>query len=229
MSSAAAKALDLAFVRVPRDEWRFDESVSGGRKDRLLNGPSYEQIIAQMVDESILISFRQEHAREREDPVFLRAVATLDVGTSAVDLFHNSASGYRAQYYHDKQLGKRANSFALSKLAPRVITLLADRLERTCPSWWVEKSLLDPHAKVWVHQGPWLFRPMRQLCVERWMKQQDLPDERRAKRAALASLAPDQESWLDIKGGFLTMQGDPLGSLKPARTTDLHELGFTLG
>jgi hypothetical protein len=50
---------------------------------------------------------------------------------------------------------------------------------------------------------------------------------KRRKIARWAMLTPSHEESLDIKGGFLTLQGKRMGSLKPSRSTDIHRYGFT--
>ena len=68
--------------------------------------------------------------------------STLKVDRSTVDLFHNSWSGYRAQYYRGVRIGERANDYALKKLTPRIKELLAGHEERTCPGWWVGREII---------------------------------------------------------------------------------------
>jgi hypothetical protein len=40
-------------------------------------------------------------------------------------------------------------------------------------------------------------------------------------------LTPADEHLLELKGGFLSPTGAPLGTFKPERSKDLHELGYT--
>jgi hypothetical protein len=40
-------------------------------------------------------------------------------------------------------------------------------------------------------------------------------------------LTPAKETLLELKGGFLSPAGKPLGTLKPQRSKDIHELGYT--
>jgi hypothetical protein len=52
-------------------------------------------------------------------------------------------------------------------------------------------------------------------------------DAKRRKTARGAMLTPRHEESLDIKGGFLTLHGKRMGSLKPNRSKDIHQYGFT--
>ena len=216
------------FVRIPRDIWCL-EGLEKDRKESLLRAMPFNQIVDRIVEEATILS----HARKRscKDPQFFRAHIILKLSPSTVDLFHNCSTGYRAQYYHSVRNGQRANTYALYKLIPRVNKLVADRLKRTCLWWWVEKSLLHPEAKVWVHQGLWLHhakRTDRHLFVAKWVMQQASANKGERKKAKYATLTPDRETRIDIKGGFLTLDGErPSNLYKPARAKDIHKFGFT--
>jgi len=217
-----------AFVRVPPGEWSLSDGLAPRRRKQLQDGLAYEQIVARMVRESALVRVKREKARG--ESLFFRTVVTLRVLAATLDLFHNSACGYRAQYYRSAELGIQANKFALHQLLPRVRQLLVGSSKRTCPIAWVEKSLLDADAKVWIHQGIWLRRARKTDCnlfVARWISQQAHSDEKRRKRAIRSMLTPSNETLVELKGGFIMLTGMPLGSRKPTRAQDIHELGFT--
>jgi hypothetical protein len=50
-----------------------------------------------------------------------RAVVTIRTRPEAVDQFHNSSSGYRAQFYVSPALGESANRTAVEALSERVL------------------------------------------------------------------------------------------------------------
>jgi hypothetical protein len=224
---------ESSFVRVASDQWIVSPCVEASRIQRLHNSPSYDAIVAQIGRTATVLCHKREGFEQkdkRKKPDYFRVIVRLSADAAAVDLLHNSANGYRAQYYHCGQLGIQANKFALSQLVPIFITLMAERFKRTCPAWWVEKSLLDPDAKIWIHQGLWLHSPEtsdRTLLVPRWLERQGSQDQNCRKKAVWASLRPDKETQLELKGGWMTLDGKSFGSLKPGRTTDLHELGFS--
>ncbi len=217
------------FVRISQGEWRLSDCMDRRRRRRLQSETTYEQIIWRVIDEATVLEHKREEACLK--PGFFRVVVTLKVEPETVDLFHNSAAGYRAQYYLAASNGDCANAYALKQLAPRIRKLVDGQAKRTCPCWWVEKSLLDANAKLWIHQGHWLRhakRNDRHLRVLRWIDQQACRDSDRRKKAVWASLTPNQEARLELKGGFLECETDkPLGSLKSTRAQDIHELGFT--
>jgi hypothetical protein len=148
-----------------------------------------------------------------------------------VDIFHNSVCGYRAQYYHNVKKGESANRYLTQLLSVRINELLSGKNKPTCPPSFIKKSLSDVHAKVWIHQGLWLRTEKnrhKNLQVKRWVKQQTSTDEKKRKRAIWASLTPGEETRIDFKGGYFTLDEKPLGkSMKPNRGNDIHEYGFT--
>src|SRR5262249_44028914 len=86
---------------------------------------------------------RVARERFRKVPGYFRAVLTLRVRATALDLFYNSVSGYRAQYYQAADLGTVANRFALDRLVLQVLRSVTSVNKPTCPPAWVEKSLRD--------------------------------------------------------------------------------------
>jgi hypothetical protein len=145
-------------------------------------------------------------------------------------MFYSSASGYRAQYYESPRLGIGANRLVLDALLPKVLRFAETESKRTCPVSWVEKSLRDEDAKIWPRQGLWLRygrKIDRNLRVARWLSHLDDPDLKRRKRAKRSLLTPSDETVIELKGGFLLLDGESRGTFKPTRAEDIHELGFT--
>jgi hypothetical protein len=64
----------------------------------------------------------------------------------------------------------------------------------------------------------------RNLMVKRWLKAK--PTD--GKRLLWATLTPAAEVRIDLKGAPLTLEGKPLSaSLKPRRSIDIYEVGYT--
>ncbi|MCC4118784.1 hypothetical protein LLG90_25865 [Aromatoleum toluclasticum] len=228
MPTSMHSAFDSEFAQAPVHEWILSGSLGTDQKERLLGGTSFEQIIDCIVNEATLFSLKREMCSANKQ--FFRPIFSLSLNPSTVDLFHNSVCGYRAQYYIAPHIGERANEYALKILTARLRVLLDGREKHTCPWWWIEKSLQDPAAKLWIHQGVWVRsakRTDRHLLVARWIAQQASPDKVRRKKAFWAALTPRMESKIEVKGGYLNLLGEPLGKVKPFRSKDLHELGFT--
>lgn len=215
-------------MRVPPVEWQIGGDLERGRKQALLFGPTFRDIIRLVRAAARIRRCWREPASNGSG--FFRTCVRLVLPTSIVDSFHNSATGYRAQYYRAPALGDRANFIAIKMLVPRVEELLRGDEKGRQPWSWVERSLLDPSAKIWIHQGPWLLqarRADRRLRVARWVRHEMASDAKRRKIARWAMLTPGHEESLDIKGGFLTLHGKRMGGLKPNRSNDIHDYGFT--
>jgi hypothetical protein len=57
----------------------------------------------------------------------------------------------------------------------------------------MEKSLLDPTAKVWIHQGAWLRTNApreRRLFVKRWLKAQSDKDKKADHEIYMSLVSP---------------------------------------
>lgn len=216
------------YARIGPRTWSLSHLISEGRRDRLLDSLPFTRICKQLVDEARLV----DHGREQScaQPGFYRVWIRMRFHTHAVDLFHNSASGYRAQYYHDPLLGERANTYAVEQLSYVAIAALSDSHKRTCAPEWVPASLEAPGRKVWIHQGLWLRHSSardRLLRVERWERERIASFGKRAKKAFWSGLVPEEETDIKVLGGFLTMSRRALGEHKRDRAIELHEVGFT--
>lgn len=217
-----------AFQRVAPDEWKLSSQMSARRLDLLANGPGYCEIIDQVIQSATRVTYRRE--RLKADKRFSRLVATLSCESPVpVDLFHSSSAGYRAQYYVTPDLGERANSYAVAALSALIATEMRASPKRSCSSEWAGLSIHAPDAKVWIHQGRWLRTlagNLRQLQVERWRGLPASASEQQ-RRAIYSQLTPWFENRIDFKGGFVSLDGELFGTLKPARSMQIFERGFT--
>jgi hypothetical protein len=213
------------FGRVSTKQWRL--TLSKGRRQRLLSGVSFKEIISRISREATLLDCGTERKQKRAN--YSRAWFTLKVRASTVDLFHNASTGYRAQYYLGKALGAQANTYSVRTLLPLLRTFLKTR-KRHRPWTWVHRSLTESGAKIWIHQGLW-FRYAkssdRHLFVARWAENGSSGPPERRRKAFWGGLTPGSEARIDIMGGYLTRGGARLGSTKRTRSRDLNELGYT--
>jgi hypothetical protein len=217
------------FHRATSDVWCLDSSLPTARRRRLLSSPSFESIVASLRDSLSVEQVKCDPAKSGEKAN--RIIVKLRTNSKAIDLFHNSVSGYRAQYLKDAELGEAANRFALDELWPHVLPLILSRGRNRIPTVTLEQSLLHPWAKLWIHQGLWLRyarREHRVLRVAPWQSQLSSQVKRSRKLTRWGCLAPEFESAFVIKGGFVYPNGLPrLGTPPKDRAADLHSCGFT--
>jgi hypothetical protein len=217
--------MPASFARISSKEWCLGETIHGRRRQQLLYGPGFSNIVGVIAKQATILTHKR--TKIKDYPGYYRVDITLQLDTKMVDQFHNSSAGYRAQYYRSAMVGKLANDYALSKLVPRVIKLLGKVCKQTCPLWWVKKSLQHPEAKLWIHQGQWLRSPKKSdknLMVKRWLN----ANSTKLKRRLWATLTPVSESRIDLKGAPLALSGQPLrGRLKENRSRDIHRTGYT--
>ena len=160
-----------------------------------------------------------------------RLAALFRTDRRALDLFFNSASGYRAQYLCKPELGDEANRLVIDALTPVLDKAIGGRSGNTASRAFCELSLAHTWAKVWIHQGSWLRRSRRierVLLVPSWQSELQSVDKHRRKLARWGSLAPEYETRFVLKGGYVE-SGRQLKICKSARERrqELHTLGFT--
>lgn len=211
------------------DEWQLAQVVDDDRRQRLLYPSDFEDIVYKMLGQLELLRLAAEPAPKNQRGH--RVSAQLRSEKTAVDLFFNSSSGYRAQYLRDADLGKKANRFVIDELIRVLSRAVCEPTTEEGLRLIFEASIAHPWAKVWIHQGPWLLfsrRSQRVLLVPSWQSELNSPDKHRRKLARWGSLAPAEETRLILKGGYVD-SGALLMTGKSADTRgqELHSLGFT--
>src|SRR5258705_2988398 len=120
------------FVLASKEDWNIDHSVKSSRRQRLLGDTEFDEIVARICTEAKLAHVGGPEKGEEGDKIGLhRWSITLQASPEAIDLWHNSRGGYRAQYYVLQDTGDAANSYALEHLAKLAANLVqADRSRR---------------------------------------------------------------------------------------------------
>ena len=207
--------------------WRLSNDIGPKWRTVLLDAIAYEQVIEKVASEAQVVELHRNQAEEC--PGYYRALVTIKVSPKACALFHSGCSGYRAQFYQNTAIGERANRLAVETLLQAIDSQLGET--RSMSRAWIQASLSGSATKSWIHQGPWLRyrrRSNRLLAVSRWTKELLSESKGRRKLALWASLVPLDEDRIDIKGVYLTLNGQPLSrTLKEGRSRTIHELGFT--
>lgn len=155
-----------------------------------------------------------------------RIEAVLELPSDVIDLFHNGAAGYRAQFYQGMDAGVRANRRVIDAVLP---SILAGSWEPSPEH--IRASLGDPDAKVWICEiGGWMDGGPEQfgLKVEQWEMNASKFGMQHRFDAHHAWLTPEHVTKLEVKGGCLNEAFEPAGIvLKPNRSQELRDHGFT--
>ena len=215
------------FDVVPANEWRLIGQIDDLRRERLLTTP-YEVIIGRLRQEASLSRCFPEKPRDGSEWP-RRAVFRFKVASQTVDLFHNGAGGYRAQYYRSIISGEAANSAAIAALLPAATEAIIQSNEH---AELFRGSVACADAKVWIAEWTWIdeVEPASQLWVAAWRTNCDTASDGRQQRSGRRGrLIPSDIDVLEVKGGWLKADLSPGSPFKPAqrRSADIHSFGFT--
>jgi hypothetical protein len=218
----------MRFEIAPASEWRLEQNIGTARRKRLLETP-FDSIVNRISEQATLRDYGSE--RIKKFPGSKRVWIKLILPRKIIDLFHNGAGGYRAQYYLGVEQGETANRYLINSLFRRLKKLCRESSKRTCTWNFAEASLSDSDAKAWIHQGTWLrTRKLadRILKVDRWIDNDKTLKSPDTNISIWAQLAPDCETGLDIFGGCIDENFHSIGKkLKPRRSQQLHDQGYT--
>jgi len=225
----SADHLMISFARIPVEIWQLRSLDDCDRRRRLIQSAPYPQLVRRLAARSEVL--RAVLVAAKSEPRALRLEATLLVHADDLDLFFNSCTGYRAQYYEAEALGDAANRIAIEAILSSLISRALYPRTRKPAGEVARASLEAPAAKLWIHQGSWLRRcrlAERVLIVPRWQAGLSSEQPRTRKLARWGSLAPAAETRVVVKGAFI-LDGRPieLGKAPEARAGQLHTLGFT--
>lgn len=222
----------MMFGNVPVTEWRLHDRIGEERKKRLLDTP-FESIVQRIVGEARLHRLHCEPCKKF--PGSKRIEIGLTLCSQTVDLFHNGAGGYRAQFYQSIRQGEAANQYVTEALLEKLKGICADQSEPGCSWEFIEASLRGPDAKAWIFEGDWFHgnkpEELRNLTVDRWVESLHTIGPALMKLRFERShpmLTPDNETRLDLKGGCIDGDGNSIGKrLKPCRSQEIHDFGYT--
>jgi hypothetical protein len=222
------------FSFAPKDDWGINNSVKRIRRNRLLGETPFDEIVARICAEAKLVHVSgPEDGREGDKIGLHRWSVSLQASPEAIDLWHNSRGGYRAQYYVSQDAGEAANAYALEQLTKLTKYLMqTDQYRRR---YWrrASVSICHPFARVWIHQGSWCRSGRRAkladrlLHVQRWRVDPRDDGDRQTKKV-LGTLIPENETKLKIIGQWLVDADHPSAVLpKEKRANHINKCGFT--
>jgi hypothetical protein len=223
------------FVSLSSKIWILDSSIADSdRRQALLAPPSFEQNVAELCN---AVSIRAVKSERMENwngpsPSPQRVTVILEVSDECnfVDVFHNSATGVRAQCLHSVELGAAALEYARNELRAKALLLAQMRPGGASRNEVVEQSLNLSSTKVWIHQGHWLRHARmadKHLRIAQWEANEATAsvDERRLLR--YGSKAPRTPAAVDVIGGWTHPSGQIFGKPLALRPLQVHKFGFT--
>jgi len=217
--------MSIRMRMVCQKEWRLSHSIGIERLNRLSEPPEPETLL-EMIAKEALDSASKGHIDARlkescECPGYYRVEAKIPISSTIFDLFFNGRSGYRAQFYLSPEEGLIYNRRAVEVLMPAV-RVAHEKSPIADDYSLIERSLLTPHAKIWVDEERAVFDEAQEYTLnpDRWVR----CSRSRGRKAPLP-----QNPRLDLKGAFI----DPSSSnffvdqLKADRSCDLFCNGYT--
>ena len=206
------------FSVVPENEWRLSKQIDCERRETLLH-TTFEEISDKIFNQLEKSKIKREklHDVQGAERIYIEIILPCQL----VDLFHNGAGGYRAQYLYDLNQGEKANQFIISKLSEKFGN--GDKFTKL--------SLQHFDSKIWVQENAWLGDneySNRNLFVEFWNKNSKEITLAHRFEPSWAQLTPYDESCLEIKGGSVDSNLQPIDkSLKPSRSLEIHRFDYT--
>lgn len=143
----------MAIVRDLCRDWIFvPDRVSDERRLYMEEPRLFEDVLRAVTDDAKDIAYRTKRGCI-ETKGHTRAEFRLSVTLRTYDLFFNSRSGYRAQFYYDQERGMQQNRAILTRLRA-VLLDAASAKDRhaTFTIAHVERSLDVPSAKIWINE-----------------------------------------------------------------------------
>jgi hypothetical protein len=214
---------EAEFYPPSESEWSFKE-LGEERRLKLEKAPSYDQIVRMVrtaLKHGILNgSTRGSNRLERDQ----RAIIRFPVERDLYDVFFNSRTGYRAQFWRSPKQGVSANAYLVANL----LAELCDMPEWPMRENWTltreiaMPSLVCTGAKVWVNEADYRvnFIQSRRLIVPQWRQ-----DTRNIWERCCAPLPDD--CWLDLKGCFVEGREVRSSKDRSERANQIHETGWT--
>jgi hypothetical protein len=132
-------------------DWRITPGRWGPRRRPVENILPFDDIIDLIVAGAEECRYRSQRGC-LEAKGHTRAEFVFAVPAHTYDLFFNSASGYRAQFYIDHRLGVQQNRKLIDRLAPMLLATVDATPSNTWSQERVRTSLLARSAKIWINE-----------------------------------------------------------------------------
>jgi len=201
--------------------WRYFESVSDSRCAALEKHDSFEELVAEVLEDVRVIRAVAERGRHQGLTGCLQPVFFIELPTTGDALF-NGRSGYRAQYWIDPLNGLTANATLIASLKPRLMAAVDVADQPDLAKIDICASLDAMSSKIWISQAPLTLSGNRDLNVEPWVS-----EAARGVELARLGVAAPAVTRFEVKGALLDAFGHehvPSGKLR--RHQDIHHYGF---
>lgn len=206
--------------------WVVSEELSAGRRLRLLDPPTCEELLQQIAVQSTEAAADGRvrlHWKDCSDHpgAYGQLVAQIPLIEDTFDQLFNGRSGYRAQYYLSPEEGVLFNRDIVQAVLPAVSQAYI-REPPSAPFSLVEQSLLAPHAKMWIldERASFDAAVADVLNPPRWV-------ENGATRGRKAPLPAHLT--IEVKGSLIDHQQKTIyvSDMKLDRPMDLFNRGYT--
>lgn len=127
------------------------QGVCSKRQSALCEPFEFESLVQLLQAEACNVNYKKEKGSFEAKGCW-RPVFNFEVKEQTFDWFFNSPYGYRGQFLVSASDGREANSQVISALS-KTLVRLADKKLSLVDLELVEKSLLSPHAKIWIDEG----------------------------------------------------------------------------
>jgi hypothetical protein len=206
------------------DIWKFVGKSDEQRLSLLSQPFVFDELILKLKQEMQVVCFHRDVCDK--DNTYSRPMFCVYIGFTLFDLFFNSASGYRGQYFESPNQGNNANRRLLDTLSPLLVNwALANN--QPIDLDWLNTSLSQNSSKAWLVE---YYALNCQECDNEWTssyKPELMIENQRWNKSSNGAQAP-QFSKIRIFGGFINHQKDEwVADHKKCRATHIWQNGWS--
>lgn len=209
--------------------WQYSSAVDQARQNRLLAVSSFYDVVDQIEKELTILCYHTQHCDDAYG--YARSVFCIRVPEEVFDIFFNSPSGYRANYFSSPSLGLQQNHFLIQRLFLK-LSLWAQQSVGGYSADFAQKSMLSISSKAWLAEcsmeicdackGEWSASSdgNAEISNSRW-EQSSQPNSRYGIKAPL-------HTKIRLFGAFLNNRGDEfIPARKRDRDKQIHDTGWS--
>lgn len=197
------------------------------RRQRLLAVTSFEEVIQGIARGNVayfVAEWRQNYSR---------AFFKVHVSEADYDSFFNSPNGYRAQYCLSTENGEKQNRRLIEAITPMCLEYSKRKEQHDLSTEKVLASLRGIDAKAWITESDLPDVDEVHINYGLWVAKAEASTkgglaDQAARASALVGVLAPVGTHIEIKGAWLTPQGDEWRDAKKAfRAQEIRDYGFT--